>query len=149
MKTFARRLLSLVVAVVVLPVFASAASDMHLKLGGVKGEARIVPCPSGVCVIDGLAPGSYTVQVCDANGVVIPSDVELACAVKSPRDAASGQATGKRQHQPSIRISKQASATPTNVLTVAEAGTQVTLTVTTAATAPAQDHNSTRSNKSS
>lgn len=144
MKLFTFRLLALVGMLCLLPAMASAASDMFLKIKGVKGEARIVACPGGVCVVDGLAPGKYSVEVCDAKGNVIPTDLALGYDVVSPRDAASGLPTGRRQHKP-IRISSQSGGSPTNVIEVTEAGAQVSIQVDT----KAQDHNSSRSNKSS
>lgn len=144
MKLFTSRFLAFVGLLCLLPAMASAASDMYLKIKGVDGEPKIVACPGGVCVVDGLAPGKYSVEVCDARGTVIPSDLALGYAVISPRDAASGLPTGKRQHKP-IRISSQSGGSPTNVIEVTAAGAQVSIQVDT----KAQDHNSSRSNKTS
>jgi len=114
-------------------VTAYAASDYYLKIEGIKGErARIVKCPNGACKLDGIAPGTFTVSVCDASGKPLATtnfsldmtftvqssrDVstgmstgKMATAtnndVSAPRDAATGLATGKRQHSP-IKITKE------------------------------------------
>ena len=42
-----------------LPVMASAAVDMFLQIKDGKGVARVVHCPAGACLVDGLAPGRY------------------------------------------------------------------------------------------
>jgi hypothetical protein len=138
------------VAFLLLPVVGSAAVSAYIKLDGVDGGTKIVPCVDGVAVIDGLAAGSYAVQVCDAAGKVIPSDVTLECSITAPRDKSSGQATGKRQHRP-IKITPEAVAKPARQLVVPEAGAQVTVKFPQGGAAPgrAQDHNSTRSNKTS
>jgi type VI secretion system Hcp family effector len=50
--------------------------------------------------------------------------------ITSPRDPASGQATGKRQHKP-VRITKEwGAATPMLAIAIDEPGVQVTLKVT-------------------
>jgi hypothetical protein len=59
---------------------AFAASDYLLELEGVKGEATAT-----------IEVASWSFGVCNAG---------QCSAIKSPRDAASGLATGKRQHQP-------------------------------------------------
>ena len=88
------------------PLAAVAASDMYIKIGDIKGESKVVHCPAGTCTVSGLAAGTYQVQVCDAKGVAVSSSVGLSHAVISPRDAASGLPTGKRQHKPMV-ISKE------------------------------------------
>ncbi|HET9137098.1 MAG TPA: type VI secretion system tube protein Hcp [Candidatus Kapabacteria bacterium] len=129
--------LSLILAVVLMAFSITsttyAASDYYLKIEGIKGErARIVKCPNGACKLDGIAPGTLTVTVCDASGkplttnnfsldmtFTVQSSRDVATGMAtgktatvsstgtaSPRDAASGLATGKRQHSP-IRITKE------------------------------------------
>ena len=107
------------------PSVASAASDMCLQIKDVKGETRVVACPSGACVVSGLAPGKYSVLVCDAQGTVIPTDIALEYRVVSPRDAASGQASGKRMHKP-LTIHKEwgRGAKPANEFAINEPGVQ-------------------------
>lgn len=110
------------------PLAAFAASDMHIKFGGVKGESTIVHCPGGICTVTGLAAGTYQVQVCDEKGVPIRSSVALSHSVVSPRDAASGLATGKRQHKP-LTITKEWSKSSPQLfsLVVTESGSSVTI----------------------
>jgi len=110
------------------PLAAFAASDMHIKFGGVKGESTIVHCPSGICTVTGLAAGTYQVQVCDEKGVAVRSSVALSHSVTSPRDAASGLATGKRQHKP-MTITKELDKSSPQLfsLVVTEAGSSVTI----------------------
>lgn len=82
------------------PLAAVAASDIYIKIDGINGESKVVHCPAGVCTLTGLAAGSYQVQVCDEKGAPVSSSVALSHSVTSPRDAASGLPTGKRQHKP-------------------------------------------------
>lgn len=113
---------------------SSFAADMHLKFTGVNGESKIVSCPDGTCVVSDLAVGEYKVEQTDKDGKAVSSPVVLSHEVKSPRDAASGLATGKRTHKP-IRMTTD--ATGVFSVSITEANTTVT----------AQDHNSSRSNK--
>jgi hypothetical protein len=99
-------------------------------------SARVLRCEKGVCSVDGFASGNFTAAVCDAQGNTAPSGeyklqltfkpsalrespskasqgkvartgaTEGTVDVLSPRDAASGLPTGKRQHQP-ITITKE------------------------------------------
>ncbi|HJW28383.1 MAG TPA: type VI secretion system tube protein Hcp [Saprospiraceae bacterium] len=124
-----------------------AAADYYLKIDGVKGEsARIVRCPDGACVIDNLAPGSFSITVCDDKGNPITTNnfkltvqfnpkeytvtksavresptkastggtgiTTATSEIVSPRDPASGQATGKRQHKPVTFVKEWDAATP-------------------------------------
>ena len=117
-------------AALLLPAVASAATDMFLQIKGVKGETRVVACPNGACVVTGLAPGKYSVLVCDAQGAVIPTDIALEYTVVSPRDAASGQASGKRMHKP-ITITKEwgRGAKPANEFAINEPGVHLAIGV--------------------
>ena len=150
MKNFTRWLLPLGAALLV-PAFASAATDMFLQIKGVKGEARVVACPGGACVVTDLGPGKYSVLVCDAQGRVIPTDIALDYTVVSPRDAASGQASGKRMHKP-LMLTKEwgRSAKPTNEIAIDEPGVQLAIGVSAdavdAAAASAAKVTKTRSN---
>lgn len=149
MKLFSFRLPVFLLVALLWPALASAAVDMFIKITNSEGEAKIVACPGGACVIGDLAPGKYLVAVCDAKGVVLPSETKLEYAVKSPRDAASGLATGRRMHKPLPRA-RAAGANSVHEFTVEEAGTEVSIQAAgAAAAAPAQDHNSSRSNKTS
>lgn len=80
-----------------------AASDYYLKLGGVKGESTERAAASSIEVSSfswGLSQGSSARAGSGAGaGKASMSDLS-ATAVVSPRDPASGQATGKRTHKP-------------------------------------------------
>lgn len=111
-----------------LPALAAASSDMYLKIEGSKDEARVVRCPDGSCVVEPLAADQYSVLICDADGKVIPTDIKLAYAVVAPRDAASGQASGKRMHSGfTIRKELARGVKPGNRITIDEAGTQLAI----------------------
>lgn len=121
-----------VVGSLLLGLFASAnvfaASDMYIKLGDIKGESKVVHCPGGACALSGLAAGSYQVQVCDEKGVPISSSVVLSHSITSPRDAASGLPTGKRQHKPMTIVKEWSKSTPQLFsLVVTEPGSSVTI----------------------
>ncbi len=114
--------------VVLLPGLAFAAADFYLQIKDAKGETRVVQCPAGACVVDALTAGQYSVLICDAQGRVIPSNVNLEYTVVSPRDVAMGQATAKRMHKPlSITIELSRGAPRQNILTIDESG--VTLAI--------------------
>jgi hypothetical protein len=113
---------------------SSFAADMYLKFTGVNGESKIVLCPNSSCEVSDLAVGEYKVEQTDKEGKAVSNPVVLSHEVKSPRDAASGLATGKRTHKP-IRMTTD--ATGVFSVSITEADTVVS----------AQDHNSTRSNK--
>jgi hypothetical protein len=115
-----------------LPLTASAAADYYLRIEGTKGEARVVHCTEGACLVDKLAPGSYTVQVCDAQGKVIPSNTHLEYTVVTARDSASGMASGRRMHQPLTltmqlgrSVAPAGGAAPTNSIAIGEPGVVV------------------------
>jgi hypothetical protein len=122
------RLSLFVLTLSLLPALSLAASDMFLKLDGIKGESHIVQCVNGACVSPKLAAGKYTVQVSDANGKVSMQDMHLMYSVVSPRDAASGMATGKRMHKPlTLTMELGRGMTPGNVITIDEAGSQAAI----------------------
>jgi hypothetical protein len=118
-----------------LPVMASAAVDMFLQIKDAKGVARVVHCPAGACLVDGLAPGKYSVLICDAQGKVIPTTTRLEYDVRSPRDLATGQASGKRMHKPMFitmelgRSVGAAGAPAANEIAIDEAGVHVAIGV--------------------
>ena len=117
-----------------LPAISSGAVDMYLQIKDAKGEARVVTCMDGACVVNGLAVGTYTVLVCDAQGKVIPSNLTLDNTVVSPRDLASGQASGKRMHKPiTITAEVGRSSAAQNSIAIDEPGVQVVIGVSTAA----------------
>lgn len=124
------------------PLAAFAASDMYIKISDIKGESKVVHCPAGTCAVSGLAAGSYQVQVCDEKGAPVSSSVALSHSVTSPRDSASGLATGKRMHKPMTITKELDKASPKLYgLIIADQGSQVVI--------QADDHNSSRSNKTS
>jgi hypothetical protein len=139
---------ALLCATLLLPVIASAAADMFLQIKDAKGEARVVACAAGVCVIDGLAVGQYSVWVCDAQGKLIPTNLTLDHTIVSPRDAATGQATGKRMHKPiSITMELGRGSAPANTIAIDEPGVQVVIgTSSTAVDAAAAKIGKSRSN---
>lgn len=127
MKNFKIKFFTLCV-LLLLPAIALAASDFYLKLGDVKGEFRTVKCTNGVCVVPALKAGDYTVQVSDARGKVSMQDMSLMYTVVSPRDSASGMATGKRMHKPlTLTMELGRGVAPGNVITIDEAGSQVAI----------------------
>ncbi len=129
MKCLGRWVVAICVALM-LPAVASAAADMYLQIKGVAGEPRVVACAAGACVVTDLGSGRYSVWVCDAQGKVIPTDITLEYALVSPRDAASGQASGKRMHKP-ITISKEwgRGAKPANEFAIDDPGAQLVIGV--------------------
>jgi len=133
MKQFLTRP-ALLLVTLTMPLFASAAADMFLQIKNAKGEARVVACAAGACIVDGLAVGQYSVLVCDAQGKVIPTTVTLDHTIVSPRDAASGQATGKRMHKPiSITMELGRGSAPANTIAIDEPGVQLVIGTSSAA----------------
>ena len=88
---------------------AFAALNCYLNIAGGKNKSQIVDCSSGTCTVADLAPGEYTVTACSADGKPLDAATLATYDVKSPRDAASGLATGKRQHG-EVKITKEWSA---------------------------------------
>lgn len=110
------------------PLAAFAASDMYIKISDVKGESKVVHCLAGACALSDLAAGAYQVQVCDEKGAAVSSSTALSHSIKSPRDAASGLATGRRMHKP-MTLSKQSDKSSPQLfsLVVPESGSSVTI----------------------
>jgi len=97
----------------------AAQSDYFLKIEG-KGTSRIVDCSSGACTVSNLAPGDYTVTACTKDGKPLDAQAAANHEIKSPRDVATGQSTGKRMHKP-ITITKEwSSSAPALKVTVPE-----------------------------
>lgn len=86
----------------------AAQADYYLKIEG-KGVSRVVDCSSGACTVSNLAPGDYTVTACAKDGKPLDAQAAASHEIKSPRDVATGQASGKRMHKP-ITITKEWSA---------------------------------------
>lgn len=95
--------LAMSVASVLLAAPALAASDYYLKLGSVKGESteRAAGGAIEVSSFSWGASNSGSARTGSGGGAGKASTQDLsATTVVSPRDAASGLATGKRQHKP-------------------------------------------------
>ena len=94
-----------------------AAVDMFLKIEDVKGESKIVKlrCDDGSCAttVDDMKAGKYTLTLTDAHGNALKmkakekanrsksvsmnfAKITWEYEIKSPRDVATGQASGKR-----------------------------------------------------
>lgn len=105
-----------------------AAADMFIKISDVKGESRVISCPSSMCSLSDVAAGTYQVQVCDEKGGAVSSSVSLSHSVVSPRDAASGLATGKRMHKPMTFTKRLDKSSPQLFsLVVVDSGSSVTI----------------------
>ena len=80
---YSRRSVLSVVAVAFIALAANlyaSTSDYFLKIDGVQGESsKIVRCPDGQCSIEGLAPGSFTVTICDERGNPINDNFKVKC----------------------------------------------------------------------
>lgn len=102
-------LISFAVAATFISSSSFAALNSYLQIKGSKGSSQIVSCPSGACVVPSLVTDTYTFSVVDAQGKPVTVSDAMSCDIKSPRDSASGLATGKRQHQP-ISFTKEVSS---------------------------------------
>ncbi len=124
--------LTVVMSVMATSAFAASA-DFYLQIKDSKGGMQTLSCPSGVCTAPTLAADSYVLSVVDASGKPVSLDnTKYACTVKSPRDAASGLATGKRQHKP-MMITKEMSSSS---LVTTEADSNVVFTCVSSSVAP-------------
>ena len=99
---------------------AFAAHNDYVKIEGAKGAARIVDCSSGTCTVANLAPGDYTVTACTADGKALDAKAAASHEIKSPRDLATGQASGKRMHKPVTITKEWSAASPILHVTVPE-----------------------------
>ena len=107
---------------------AFAALNMYLKIEGAKGGTKkIVSCPDGTCTVSDLAPGDYTVSVCTENGGALAAEDQANHSITSPRDTASGQASGKRMHKPCTITQEWSASSPILRVTVDEPGSPVVL----------------------
>lgn len=115
----------------------AAAADMFIKVSDSKGVSRVISCPGSVCTLNDASAGSYQVQVCDEKGSAVSSSVSLSHSVVSPRDAASGLATGKRMHKPMVITKSLDKSSPQLfTLVVAESGSSVIIQPQPAEAAP-------------
>jgi hypothetical protein len=119
--------LTVVMSVMASSTFA-ASSDFYLQIKGSAGgkdSVQTLSCPNGVCTAPTLAASSYVLTLVDATGKPVPLDkTQYECSVKSPRDAASGLATGKRQYKPMVITKEMSSST----LVTTEADSNVVFT---------------------
>jgi hypothetical protein len=79
-----------------------AALNSYLQIKGAKGSSQIISCPNGACVVPNLVADTYTITAVDAQGQPAPVSSPTACEIKSPRDSATGMASGKRMHKPFV-----------------------------------------------
>ena len=101
-------------------------ADMFVKVEPIKGKERVIRCPDGYCVTSNLAPGRYMVSLSDSTGRDVSGEATLTYTVLTAREAGSGMATGKRQHGPPMRITKEWNRTlPGNMIDVAEPGSTI------------------------
>jgi hypothetical protein len=126
-------ILSIAVATTLFSTAAFSASDIHLQIKNSKGSSQVVSCPNGACVVPSLVADTYTVSVVDAQGKSVSVSSAMSCDVKSPRDSASGLATGKRQHKP-IHISTGLSSSS---VVVAQDESNLAITCSSSTTPPA------------
>jgi hypothetical protein len=124
-------IISLAVATTLFSASSFAALNSYLKIEGTKGSSQVVSCPDGACVVPTLIADTYTFSVVDAQGKPVTVSSAMSCDVKSPRDAASGMATGKRQHKP-MSFSKEVTSSSV-VFAQDESNLAVTCTSSTAA----------------
>lgn len=103
-----------------------AALNSYLQIKGSKGSSQIISCPNGTCTVPSLAADTYTVSIVDAQGKSTAVDGKYECSVKSPRDSASGLATGKRMHKPFV-ITKELNST---ALPITQDETDLSITCT-------------------
>lgn len=125
-------IISLAVATTLFSASSFAALNAYLKIAGTKGSSQIVSCPNGACVVPTLVADTYTVSVVDAQGAPVAVSSTMSCDVKSPRDAASGMATGKRQHKPFMLSTGLSSSS----VVVAQDDSNVAITCASSATPP-------------
>jgi hypothetical protein len=107
-------IISLAVSTALFSTSSFAALNSYLQIKGSKGSSQVISCPNGACVIPTLAADTYTVSVVDAQGKATSVEGKYECSVVSPRDAASGLATGKRMHKPFV-ITKEVNSSSLEV----------------------------------
>lgn len=123
-------LISFAVVATLISSASFAALNSYLQIKGSKGSSQIVSCPNGVCAVPSLIADTYTVSVVDAQGKPATVSDAMSCNVKSPRDAASGLATGKRMHKPFV-ITKELDASS---VVIAQDETNLSITCSSSAT---------------
>jgi hypothetical protein len=131
--------LSVLAAFLLLVSFSSsyaASADYFLKIEGIDGEAKgksfdLTENSDGSFTVSGIPAGKYKLLYSAKQGKTgmtkressTPEVIEFTCEIKSPRDAASGQASGKRTYKPisiSKRIDKGAAGVSLGEITVGD-----------------------------
>jgi hypothetical protein len=102
-------IVSLAIATTLISTSSFAALNSYLHIKGTKGSSQIINCPAGSCVVPSLVADTYSISVVDGQGKAAAVDGKYECSLTSPRDAASGLATGKRMHKPFV-ITKELNA---------------------------------------
>jgi hypothetical protein len=109
-----------------------AALNSYLQIKGSKGASQVISCPNGACVVPALAADTYTVSLVDAQGKAASVEGKYECSIVSPRDSASGLATGKRMHKPLV-ITKEINS---SALDIAQDEKDLAITCVSNPTAP-------------
>lgn len=105
MNLFTKILLTLFIAMCITS--PSWAADRYLQINDMSGASKIMPCPGGICVLEGFATGNYELSVCDQEGVPVTGRVVLyEQSEMETQEVGSGLATGKRQHKPVRMVSE-------------------------------------------
>ncbi len=95
-------IISLTISTALFSTSSFAALNSYLQIKGSKGSSQVISCPNGACVVPNLVADTYTVSVVDAQGKSASVEGKYECSIVSPRDSASGLATGKRMHKPFV-----------------------------------------------
>lgn len=126
-------IVSFAVAATLISSSSFAALNSYLQIKGNNGSSQIVSCSNGACTVPTLAADTYSVAVVDEKGTPAPVDGKYECSVVSPRDAASGLATGKRMHKPFV-ITKELDKSS---VVIAQDETNLAITCVSSPVAPA------------
>jgi hypothetical protein len=130
MNLFNKNFLTLFVAMCIASPVWAGSLDVYIKIDDINGESKIVACPGGTCLLEGLAAGDYEVQLSDKDGKPLASHVVLyEEPAPATREAGSGLATGKRQHLPVRMTSKPGDAIRRFGLKIESADVPVTLKI--------------------
>jgi hypothetical protein len=126
-------IISFAVAATLISSSSFAALNNFLQIKGSKGSSQIVSCPNGACTVPSLVADTYAVSVVDAQGKSVAVDSKYECSIASPRDSASGMATGKRMHKPFV-ITKEFSV---STVEIAQDETNLSIACTSSPAKPA------------